>query len=581
MCRYSLHLVLAILLCFPAIAGAQTKQKLTITAATVFLRGAELTATATLDLFKGDNEVLFTNVAANVNTSSVMINATNGVSAGGVIFQNNYVRTEVASARINTLRDSIKTLTKAREVTSLKQTVISRQIALLDPEHLPDEAKVRTVAETANLLDLVGNRLENYLVQKNKLDETIAAINTSIAALEAQIREEQEKGVLQGGRLLVKLYANEACNTSITISYVTPNAGWSPIYDLIAENTTKPLKLYYKANVFQNTGAKWDNIRLTLSTGDPNEGIQMPVLTPWYAGIYVPQPVTYGQPAPSQQQARTTYGAAEIKTLATTEVTDIGSLTPGVYQSLRGKGVSISGARRTGTQYIIDGVQVQNIGGEAQSTMSEYVAVNGSGMTTTFDIDIPYTIPSDENKHLVAIKNYNIPATFRHYAIPKLDKDAFLQAEIVNWAELDLLPSQANIFYDGTYVGQGYFDTRIIKDTMLVSFGRDKKVIVKRELDAKKRSAHTIGANVRETYAYTIAIRNTRKQPIDMVVYDQVPLSNNSDLVIESKDTGGGDMDETTGFVKWTFTTPPNESKKLSLGYTLKYPKMKTVTGMR
>lgn len=577
MCRYSVTLVLT-LLCITTGADAQTKKRLDITAATVFLRAAELSSTASVELAKGDNELLFTNVAANVNASSIMINATNGVSAGSVIFQNNYVKTAVTSARIDMLNDSIRTLTKQRELTALKLAVVDRQIALLDPNKVSDEPKERSVAETANLLDLVGNRLENYLLQKNKLDEMIGKINATIGTLNTLIQEEQNKGVLEGGRLLIKLYANEACTSTITITYVTPNAGWSPIYDLIAENTSKPLKLYYKANVFQNTGTKWDNVHLTLSTGDPNEGIQMPTLTPWYAGIYVPQPVAYGQPA--QPNKGNTYNNNEIRALATTEVADIASLSPGIYQRQRGSGVSIAGARRAGTTYVVDGVEVQNIG-EVQSTMSEYVAVNGGGMNTTFDIDLPYTIPSDENKHLVAIKKYDIPATFRHYAVPKMDKDAFLQAEIVNWAELDLLPSQANIFYDGTYVGQGYFDTRIIKDTMLVSLGRDKKVVVRRDLDTKKRSAHTIGANVRETYAYTINIRNTRKQAIDMVVYDQVPLSNNSDLVIESKEIGGGTEDETTGFVKWVFTTAPNESKKLSLAYTLKYPKMRTVTGMR
>ncbi|GAA4461442.1 DUF4139 domain-containing protein [Nemorincola caseinilytica] len=529
----------------------------------------------TVQLVKGDNEILFTNVATNVNTSSIMVNATNGVSAGSVIFQNNYVRTEVPSQRVSMLQDSIKALTRTRTLAELKLTVVNKQIALLAPDRTPADTKERPVAETANLLDLIDKKLETYLVQKNKLNETISGINDNIAILNTQIREEQDKGVIEGGRLLIKLYATETGPSNITITYVTPNAGWAPVYDLIAENTTRPLQLYYKANVFQNSGTKWENVRLALSTGNPTEGIEMPVMTPWYAGIYVPQPVAYAQPAASQpQQNRTTYDARDIKTLATTEIADIATLTPGIYQAQRGKGTSIAGARKTGTLYIVDGVQVQNIGEEGiQSTMSQYVAVDGGGMNTTYDIEVPYTIPADANMHLVAIKKYDVPASFRHYAIPRLDKDAFLQAEIVNWAELDLMPAQANIFYDGTYVGQGYFDTRIIKDTMLVSLGRDKKVMVKRELDAKKRSAHTIGTNVRETYAYTINVRNTRKQPINMIVYDQMPLSNNNDLTIESKETGDGALDERTGFVKWTFTAAPNESRKLSLGYTLKYPK--------
>lgn len=59
--------------------------------------------------------------------------------------------------------------------------------------------------------------------------------------------------------------------------------------------------------------------------------------------------------------------AEEIKVVPTTELTDVAALSPGLYQSQRGKGVNIGGARTTGTLYIIDGVQVQNIGTDANT----------------------------------------------------------------------------------------------------------------------------------------------------------------------------------------------------------------------
>ena len=41
-------------------ANAQTKQKLNIEEATVFLNGAELTSSAKVNVVKGENDILFT-----------------------------------------------------------------------------------------------------------------------------------------------------------------------------------------------------------------------------------------------------------------------------------------------------------------------------------------------------------------------------------------------------------------------------------------------------------------------------------------------------------------------------------------
>ena len=57
----------------------------------------------------------------------------------------------------------------------------------------------------------------------------------------------------------------------------------------------------------------------------------------------------------------------EIKVVPTMELTDVAALSPSMYQSQRGKGMNIGGARATGTLYIIDGVQVQNIGDAANT----------------------------------------------------------------------------------------------------------------------------------------------------------------------------------------------------------------------
>jgi uncharacterized protein (TIGR02231 family) len=166
-------------------------------------------------------------------------------------------------------------------------------------------------------------------------------------------------------------------------------------------------------------------------------------------------------------------------------------------------------------------------------------------------------------------------------AIPRLDKDAFLQAQVTQWEDLNLLPGETNIFFEGSFVGNGNIDMRNIKDTMNISLGRDKKIIVKREIDKKLHSRKTIGTNERESIAYSIIARNTRKEDIDLVIYDQLPISTDASIIVEDAEYGDALLDETTKSLRWIMSLKPAESKKVQLSYTVKYPKGKTVNNIR
>ena len=531
-------------LLFASSTYAQTQQKLNIEQATVFLSGAELVSTAKLTLVKGENEFILTNVAGDVNSQSLTVNATNGVVVEAATFQNNYLANEVVSPKAQEIKDSILLIGTIKEQINNKIKVLNQQLAIITAnQKVAGENTGLSVAELIKMLDLVNAKMEGYLNQRTIEENRLKKLDERLVKLTRQLDEEQKKDYQPGGQLLVKFYAKEATTSSITIDYIVPHAGWTPTYDIFADEVNKPIKLYYKANIYQNSGVKWNNVRLTLSTGNPNEGVQAPIMNPWYLAFYAP---VYNQNRLYKNNMAQAPAAVSLGSVSNVADESAG----GAWSSANAE----------------------------QSSMNEYVSVDNSGVNTTFDIDLPYTIPSDGQQHLVAIKKYELPASYRYFAVPKLDKDAFLQAEVTNWEDLNLLPGQTNIFYEGTYVGQGNIDVRNVRDTMTISLGRDKKIVVKRVRDTKLRSVKTIGSNVRETFAYTITIRNTRKEHIDLVVQDQQPVSNDKDIVVEDKDTGTSEYNETTGLMKWTVSLNANETKTLPFGYTIKYPKGKTIT---
>lgn len=270
----------AILLSLPRL-GAETKQKLTIKEATVFLSGAELVSTANLSLHEGENEIMFTNVAGNINHQSLVIHATNGVIVESATPMNNYLTPDAVSPRIKEMKDSLQLLNINRATANNSLEVINEYINIIQTNRkVSGDNTGLSVAELTKMLDLVSTRLEGYINKKSALVLQIAHIDDKMQKLNVQINEELRNEVVPGGQLLVKFYSKEATNSAINISYVSPNAGWEPTYDIFADVVNAPIRLVYKANVHQNSGVAWNNVHITLSTGNPIEGVQAPVLTP-------------------------------------------------------------------------------------------------------------------------------------------------------------------------------------------------------------------------------------------------------------------------------------------------------------
>ncbi len=578
--RYTILLSAIMALAGARVATAQTQSKLALAHATVFLNCAMLENTATVKLEKGENEVAFTNLPLALDLQNVIITATNGVAVESNSFTQNYQDANSKSAVVPSFEKEVKALEAKKKPLESKIEVLDGQLQLLEVDNHDN----LSVAERSKMIDLIGNRKGALLAEKSKLEGMIAAITGHIDSLHQVVADALPQRVLHGGKLIVKFYAQQATTSEVNIKYIDNNAGWAPSYDVWAKDSKSAVRLSYKAEIRQNTGLKWDKVRLTLSTGNPQESFQAPVLTPNNISLGSNQPIVqqvttynetnrqykevtvkaYKKPLIDPYKNNTILTAAEIKTKPTNNTTDLVALSPGIYQSKRGADVSADGGRTTGSLYVIDGA-----------------AVNNSGVHTSFDIDLPYSIESGNTAQIVPIKEYNIDASFRYYATPKLDNDAFLQAEISSWDELDLLSGRTNIFYEGTYIGKGYIDPRTIKDTLLLSVGRDKKVLLKRERDKRVHNSKMIGANETETFGFTITVRNTRKETVNIVLNDQLPVSNDKDIQLQDLNLAGASHDEVTGTLAWDMELKPNETKKVHVTYTLKYPKGKELLSMR
>jgi uncharacterized protein (TIGR02231 family) len=207
------------------------------------------------------------------------------------------------------------------------------------------------------------------------------------------------------------------------------------------------------------------------------------------------------------------------------------------------------------------------------STIQQYTTLTESQLNTNFEIDLPYNIESDGLVHTVTIKEEKINAILKNYAVPKLDKDAYLLAEIADWQKLDLLPGSANIIMDNTYIGKSMIDPNSTADTLNLSLGKDKRVAIKRSLVKDYTSTKTSGSNTKQLFTYELTVKNNKITTVDLLIKDQFPISNIKEVEIKLEESNGAMVNDETGVLTWKISLKPGESKKVRFGYTVKYPK--------
>ena len=384
-------------------------------------------------------------------------------------------------------------------------------------------------------------KLSDINVQLNKIKRSEKRNLTDNARITARLNnlktyknnEEPTTSYEPVHEVIVTVSSEETVSGSVDVSYMVSQAGWTPSYDLRSGTAAAPVQLTYKANVYQNSGEDWNDVRLKLSTGNPNRIAIKPVLPAWYINYFTAVRETkFSLSARSQSSENSTLSAGQLDGLKK----DMNELSP------------------------------------AQSA-ANYSQMIETMANVEFDIKLAYNIPSDGINHTVSIKKSELPATYYHFLVPKMDSEAFLVAKVIGWEDLNLLPGSANIFYEGTYVGSTVINPSIINDTMELALGRDNGITVTRTKLPVKESNKLLGNDITKTITYELRLKNNKSKAVNITVEDQVPITQNKEIKIKMKDNGKADYNQQTGLLKWSATIGTKEYKTLNFTYAVTYNK--------
>jgi len=217
---------------------------------------------------------------------------------------------------------------------------------------------------------------------------------------------------------------------------------------------------------------------------------------------------------------------------------------------------------------------------ENAQTLTSFTKTIQNMVNTEFKIGIPMNIKSDGKGKLIEITKNNLPAQYRYYAVPKLDKNAFLIARITGWEKLYLLPGEISLYNNGAFVGKSYLDPTETLDTMEVSLGRDQFINFERKMVKDYNKNVLIGSQRKVQRGYEINIRNNKNADIELVVMDQIPISTISEIEVKLLESGEAKLEESTGFLTWKMNLKPQEKKKIEFKFSVKYPKDKKITNI-
>ena len=512
-----------------------------VQSAIVYLFGAEVTHMKPINLNPGRNKIVFTGLSTKLNSKSIQVNTTGDVSILAISDAINYMVNQKESIGVKELKDSVTLITdNIIQLSNDRDAYTSEKNMLLKNESIGGNDKGVAVAELKLAADLFRSRIKEINTEISSIDKKSRLLNEVLVKLNGQLMELNAKNTQPSAEISILLNVKTKTTSSIELKYIVSDAGWAPSYDLLALDINQPVELKYRAKVFNNTGIDWNDIKIRLSTADPSQSASKPVLDKWSLDYSVANYNNYKSANVSGWDGN-----------APSSISGEGYMQNALFEN--------SIAQKAEQKAIVQPIQFEEI--------------QVSELSAEFDIKINYSIPSDSKPYIVDVTEYKLPATYQHFSVPKLDRDAFLLARITGWEDLDLVEGPANVYYSGTYVGQSYINTRSVDDTLDLSLGRDNKVLVTRSKIKEYNTKKFLGSTTKETFGYEMNIKNNRKTPIFIEVNDQLPISTQGDIIVESIETSKAEFDSKTGKLTWKYDLQPGEVKKIILSFSVKYPK--------
>ena len=620
-------LLLSICAAAAAPVSGQTKVKTSVEKVTLFIDGAQVTRTEQVDIPAGNSTLVFTGLSPYLDDKSMQVAAKGRFTVTAVNRLFNHTDSLERSARQQALEQELANIRQQQKKQQAAREVIDAESDLLKVNCSVGNRNAATpLAAIKELNEYYASRMEELKRRTLELEGQLKTLSEREQQVLADLTQLGGRQTAPMSEVEVRIESPAACKGVFTLTYYVRNAGWFPSYDIRSGGLSEPVEISYKANIFQNTREEWKNVDLTLSSSNPTTGSIAPQLKTWWLD-YGMAPPRYNPSQTSNTVSGTVFDEQREPLIGASVL--VPGTTVGTSTDVQGRySVTVpNGASSLQFNYIgyksqtraiagntmnvvmqednaqLDEVVVTGYGSAPSAALTGRVAgvqarnkaatrtvelefadfaeesdMMEVGQTQTqlgyeFEIRQPYTIPSDGKSVAAEIGRYRLPAVYTYRSTPTIDKDAFLVAETTDWATLNLLEGEANVYFENTFVGKSILSPREAGDTLRFSMGRDRGIRIERTKESDYSARRAVGSNQTQTMGWKLTVRNTRTEPVVLILTDQLPVSRNSSITVTEEELSGGTLDKETGTVTWRLELKPGEQRELKLRYAVKYPK--------
>lgn len=588
---------------------------------TVFSKGAQIERVSQVRLEKGEQQILVKNLPKNLDQSTITVKPVNSV-VKSLIYRINYLKDEKVRAKEELMlfnqKDSIE---NEINTVNVQLDVIDEEVDFIKVNRsIIGKLKGNSLEDIKSINEYYAERILILFQSKNKLKNQISGNKSLLRRIKNQLSYKDNEVKESTGELLMTVKATESMTENLIISYFIEEAGWYPSYDFRVKNVNSPMEATYLANVSQQTGEDWKNVKIVISSANPKESSRAPEMDVWRVDHWMIPPFER-----SDEEGVVTNGSVTGKVMSNEDGVGL----PGVNVIVKGTTIGaitdidgnysiqlpsknavlqysfvgmIPTERSVASNSIIDIVLAEDtqqleevivtgyqqkisrsISGSVSSvlfrgnsslkqstTVNSNIDIKTKQVDLEFEIEGKQTILSKPEKRALDMLTYQLDATYQYICSPRYNRNVFLFAYIADWEDLNLLSGEVNLFYEGVYKGKTLLDANSSEDTLKISMGTDRLIKVEIEDLSVEEEKHILSRR-KKTFEWEIKIRNLKNETINLLIKDQIPVSMNKLVEVELLEMGDGKHEENNGFVQWEIKLESSVKTTRKLSYEIKY----------
>lgn len=491
---------------------------------TIYLSGASLSCVADAKIPAGVSTVTLTDLPTAISEESIQLEGVGDFVINNVLYR----VTQDKTPKGDSLTKIKQELEDKIAVLKYTKDVYANEIEILNANREIKGANSNlSTVELDKVLKFYQSEMLKLKENIRKTDKSIAELNTELSRINSELAPYRNR---TKGEVEVTVSSTKAQNIKLGMSYYVNCAYWMPFYEARVEDVNKDISVAYKAKIYQSSGYDWNNVKVTLSTGNPTLNGTVPTLNKWILREHQPQ---------------VRYSKANLKMAAAESVA----------YDMEMEDAAVASKYAT-----------SNVARGIRTTTDEKMT------TIEFVIDELFSVKSQQNDAMLTINTNKLPAEYVYRCVPKLDRNAYLLAKITDFAKYNFLSGDVTLYLGGKYVGTSYLNIAQTTDTLKLSLGQDKGIMVERTLSDEFNKKSTIGKNYKQTAMWNISVRNNKSTNVKIEILDNLPVSGSSSITVSNMSYDGATLDD-KNIATWNLDLKPSETKNLKLSYTVTYPK--------